>query len=486
MLNISTTYINSHQEILPNLMSPASALTIQDMLSFYFPNGPIRKTVAYYGGAGISQILSTNSVFYDVNYMLRDMMKIPSLDTNIDSSMVAGGKGYSIPSSFLGALGESVERFSGVLKTFSDSCVVEYGSYREMTKQGFPCLAPSEMPLFTEEQYKDPNCLFVPFTEDARIGWVEGRRLISEEPIWLPAQLALFFYFRSPGEAPIAYSASSGMACHIDEETAIYGGITELIERDKLALTWYCKIPPKRIVVDRPLNDTHVQRFMYGLHALPGKFNLFLHDLDMPEFPVVSAMTRTPHTRQLSYFAGAAAGFDVDEALIQGLVEYGQSEAQIKLATSAPERVWSMGADMFFDVDVDKPAEEMTTFLENLGYYGHPKNGQRLEWFMNEGGEVRLSELPPPKRFADSKARLEAVKEVLARYHIDPILVDNTAPHMKQLKVIKVFIPELVQPHVGAHPFLGHPRLYNLPRQLGLRETALKHGELQPGPTPFP
>ena len=485
-LRLNTTYVNTHQELFPYLMSCAEGKTIEDLLRFYFPNGPIQKSVAYFGGTGISQTLSVNNAFYAINHVLKQMLGMPSLQTGLDTSIVAGGKGYQIPFSFLSAMGESVERFSGVLKAFDDDLDLVYGSYRKLTAEGRPCLAPEDLPLFADEQYDSPHFLFKRFTEDTVVGWVEGQRLISGAPIWVPAQLTMFFYFSGPDEEMIGYSASAGMCCHIDEATAIYGGITELIERDGMMVSWYCRIPPERIVLDRPLLNPDVNRFAATLDALPGSYSCYSHALDMPDIPVVSVIQRVPYLKKFSYYAGGAAGIDIDEALTQALVEYGQSEAQLKLATVAPDRGWSRGAMFYFDVEEDKPLEEMTTFLEHLGYFGYPRNAKRLDWFLQEGEAVELSSFPFPQRYENSEQKLQALVEKLKKYDIDPIIIDYTPPQMEQLRVAKVFIPELTQPHVSSRPYLGHPRLLKLPYQLGLRDRPLTLDELEPGPVPFP
>ena len=95
-----------------------------------------------------------------------------------------------------------------------------------------------------------------------------------------------------------------------------------------------------------------------------------------------------------------------------------------------------------------------------------------------------LSELPRAK-FKHSEEQLEYLKKVLQKYDMDPIVIDYTHRQMKQMKVVKVFIPELVQHHTSAYPYLGHPRIYELPVKMGLRDKPLTFKELKQGPAPF-
>lgn len=482
-MELTTTYHNTSSELYPPTASREERKSLDDLLRFYYPNGPIHKAVALYSGSGISNILSINSSFYRINELLCRVEGRPSYDAQLDTTLVAGGKGFSIPGAMLGALGESIERFSGIL--FSMETEIKRGTYTDLVAAGVPCIHPDEFPLFAEEQYAQPGFLFDPFTVDSPLGWVQGRRLISGDEVWIPAQLALFFYGAHKGEDVVGYSASSGMACHVTEDAAVYGGITELLERDALMAGWYCRIPPKQIQIDREIDDPLLNRFHQDISGLPGELGCYLHETDIPNTFTVSAIQAAPYLKQYAYFAGAATGVDIDEAIGHGLVEYGQSEAQIRLALAAPARSWARGIEMHFGISADKPASEMTTFLENIGHYGHRVHIGKLQWFLEEGDEIALSSIP--RRPFDSAAEsLEDLKATLSERGIDPIVIDNTPSQFEQLRVMKVVIPELIQPHVAARAYLGHPRLRTLPVDMGLTDTPLSFSDLAPGPVPFP
>jgi len=484
-VELKKEYVNTNQEIFPHRMSAEEGRGIQDLLSVYFPNGPVQKSNAYHGGTGISQVLSTNNAFYDINHVLKQMLGIPSLDTGLEESLVAGGKGFRMSDSFLSAMGESVERFAGTLKAFQNETEIQYGSYQTLTNRGFNCLSPAQLPLFADQQYQDPKFLFQRFKEDTHLGWVRAERLIGGEEVWVPAQIAMFFYVPTEKEKSIGYSSSAGLATHIDTPRAIYGGITEVIERDAMMASWYCGIPPRRIKVDRSFQDPNRQRQFERLKEQGEEIRCYSHALDMPDIPIISTIERVSYLQKFSYYAGGACGIDRMAALLDSLVEYGQAEAQLKLATYAPERGWSIGAEMYFDVPEDKPTEEMNTFLEHLGYYGYESNAERLKWFLEDGEEVPLSEMPTHE-YESSQERLDLLLEALEGHAIDPIVIDYTLPQMDQLKVWKTIIPDLLQPHISANPYLGHPRLRNLPVDVGMRDEPLNYDELVDGPVPFP
>ena len=484
-LKLRSTYVNSHQEILPNVMSEKEGRAIREMLSWYFPNGPIRYSTIHNGGTGVSQTVAINSSHWDTDRVIRQVVGLPSIDWALNNSVLAGGKGFDLASSFLSDLGESIERMSGTFAFFREDLEICAGSYNSLQKTGRNAIAPEELPLFANEQYGSPDFFFQPFTRDTEFNWIKGRRLIRQEAVWIPLQLVLFFYIPSIKETQIGYSSSSGMASHIDEALAIIAGVTELVERDALMASWYADIPLSHVEIDIPFTYKKNNRILDSIKSLAGDVNFYLHDVGFPELPCISAIQILPYYNQYAYQAGAASALDGEETFVQALVEYGQSELQLKCAMLAPQRRWKKGVDVIFDAAPDKPLAEMRTFLENIGYYGHAENiGLLKEYFYSENS-VALSELPKVK-YKRSEEQLEYLKDILQQYDIDPIIIDCTHEQMSQVKVVKVFIPELVQPHVSAYPYLGHPRIYELPMKMGLRDKPLTFKELKPGPVPFP
>ena len=145
-LKLHFTNINPHREILPNVMSEIEGRAIREMLSWYSPNGPIRHSAIYNGGAGVSQTVVTNNDYWNIDQVIRQMVSLPSLNLSLNFSVLAGGKGFDPSSSFLASLGESIERMSGVFAFFKEDLDICTGSYNSLQQAGRNAIAPGLPP----------------------------------------------------------------------------------------------------------------------------------------------------------------------------------------------------------------------------------------------------------------------------------------------------------------------------------------------------
>jgi ribosomal protein S12 methylthiotransferase accessory factor len=485
MSDSTSTYINPFQETFAYRMSEEQGKGLNDLLSMYSPHGLFRKVVTYFGHSGGMPIHVGHSEYYDFDYMLRRILGLSSLDTGLTRTLFAGGKGYDIPNMAISSLSEGVERVLGSLCFFGLMEKIAFGSYRTLTERGYNCLGPDDIPLFADEQYEAGDILYERFTKDSFLGWIEGKRLISGENVWVPGQLVALFYVLRGDENLIGYSTSGGLACHVNDKEALFHGITELIERDAVNIRWNCKIAPEVIELDRAPTEKSLTRLLEAAEGLPGKFRFYLHTIDIPEVPVVTVMENAPWLNRWAYYAGGGVNLDIDLAMLQALSEYGQAERDLRLALAAPDRAFAYAVKRIFDIGEDASARDIDIFFKIVAYYGYPKTFKKMEWFVKGDKHVLLSSLP--KQGASStKERFDCLVEILKKHGIDPIVFDFTPPQMRQAKLMKVFIPGLAPPYLHSKPLLGHPRYYETPHKLGLAPASLRFSDLVPDPLPYP
>lgn len=137
----------------------------------------------------------------------------------------------------LAAIGESVERYCSNL---IDLKPVLHGSYRELTRKGYPLLHPEELVLFSANQYQHPGFPFVPLTPELPVGWVEGTYYEDEEPVFVPASLVYVNWYTNQyrQEPKVNFPAFAGVAAGTGSDQAILSGISEIIERHATMVWW--------------------------------------------------------------------------------------------------------------------------------------------------------------------------------------------------------------------------------------------------------
>lgn len=466
-------------------MSEEEGAGLSDLLSMYSPHGPLRKVVTYFGPAGGMPIYVGHCEYYDFDYVLRRMTGLSALQSGLKQSLFAGGKGASLSHMFVSSVAEAVERVLGSMAIFEKTEEIVYATYREMMSRGYDCLGPGDLPLFTDEQYESGDLYYDRFTDDSFVGWIEGKYLISERPVWMPVQLVAMFYSLRPDEDLVGYSTSGGLASHINRREALFHGITELIERDAVNIRWVCNQRPERITLDRVSTLPELEQLLEVGRGLPGEFGFYLQTIDLPEVPVVTVLQVCPWLKKWSYYTGGGVNLDIDAAMFQALTEFGQSERTLRLAQAAPNRIFSHGMRRIFDVSEDIPLSHIDIFFKIIAFYGYPKNVEKLDHYMHGNDLVPLSRLPSVP-VATQEERYDALIKVLERHGIDPIIFDFTPSQMSSVRLMKAYITELAPPYLHSKPLLGHPRYYEIPAKLGWRPERLAFSDLRTDPMPYP
>jgi ribosomal protein S12 methylthiotransferase accessory factor len=485
-LHLRSTHVNQGYEALPYLNPGDLQPALQEILGLYQPiGGPIRKAVTYFGPGGGLHVNVGHSEYFNLNHVWQRMTNLSSLDTKLEQTIFAGGKGFDLFGMFVSSLGEAVERCSGSLQCVMGAGEHVYGTHRELTAQGLRCLSPQEIPLFAPEQYRDKNFIFEPFTEETMLGWIEGERMMSGEKVWVPAQLLELMHLLRPGEGLIGYAVSGGLSCHLTREEALAHGVVELIERDSINLRWYCSMPAEEIVMDVAPEDPVLRELLDDLRHLPGDVKLYNHALDFSEVNVITAVQLDPWLKRHSYNAGGGADLDREGALLRALSEFGQSERTIQLAVMAPERITGEAVSRMFDMDPDEPISKINLFFKVIGYYGHRKNRGKLDWYLKGNQKIPFSSLPSTSGRTAAE-RFEIVTSMLRRHGIDPVVFDFSLPQLKALKVMKVFIPELTQAFVQSRPVFGHPRFKDAAGRRAPEDGVLSYADLRVDPLPYP
>ncbi|MEO8025228.1 MAG: YcaO-like family protein [Bryobacteraceae bacterium] len=152
----------------------------------------------------------------------------------------AAGKGATEEDARNAAIAEALERycgFQGRAEAFARTTASEAGD---------GAISPGRFVLFSDAQYAQPQFPYRRFDPTERIAWVRGHSLCERREVLIPAVFVYLNHF----EDRLAPPDSSGLAAGPDLESAILGGLYELIERDAFTVTWMCRRPADRVDVD--------------------------------------------------------------------------------------------------------------------------------------------------------------------------------------------------------------------------------------------
>lgn len=434
--------------------------------------GPIRGVSLYPPEATDLSMFGTSCGHTPAGRIARDVTcKSSALDV---LGVPIGGKGPSMRQAFLGALGEGSERILAILHSIGISRSLELTTYAALVRQGRRALGPADIPLFASEQYAG-GIGFTRFEEDSPMYWVEGRGLFDRQPAMVPAQLVLFYYTHHAREAKIGYATSGGLVFHPDQRQAILYGIYENLERDAINLRWHCRMWPPETTIDLAWFLREQASLACPRVETPSMLpiRVLYNTLDVP-IPIFTAMTLDRTRSHHMLLAGGGAWARKERALSQAIFEIGQMQIGYKLFPHA----WD-------NIRPDSHVSELTDFYHAPIFYGFAQNLHRLNNYAFAGGSIAWSDVATIET-DDVDAEFEVVTALLKQRGIQPVIFDFSSACGPGLSVTKVYMPQFTAAHIPSHPFFGHPRYYEMPRQLGLTDQRLTYADLLREPLPFP
>lgn len=368
-----------------------------------------------------------------------------------------GGAGFAKKEALNAAIGESLERCAAGLYRSSRLRTASYAQLGEEAS------APSAFGLFSAGQYASPGFPFAPFTEDTPVRWVRARRWADAAPCWVPASQVYLYYRRAKQETPIAPSISTGLAAGPSFEDAVLGGLSEILERDALSISWLHRLPP------RPVPDEVVAaspQVSYHLSGASG-WRVSFYDLSLDLTPpvVVAVMDHRGAGGPVLSF-GAACRRSPVRAVEKAFLEAAQGLTYVRRLVKGYED-FEAASDFDRVDEFNKHAILYTRHPElrpRAGYLVHPSAPTPCE---RPARPAPAEPCGPPAAAGDDVDRI--VGE-LASIGLHTYVVDLTTPDTRRLgvHVVRVLVPGL-QHLSGAHRFrmLGTPRLHTVVRELG-------------------
>jgi ribosomal protein S12 methylthiotransferase accessory factor len=471
---LTTTYLNERIELLEELYGSKRHDQIRAVTRLYNRLlGPISAVQAFRPELLDFSIYSAACSHLSIPALIRNLA---IKDGPSGAALSGGGKGATMLSAVFGALGEMAERLLAVLHFEDVADRIQYAPYADLVKDGQDAVGPDEMPLFAPEQYQQPGFGYVRFTPATFLGWIQGTRLLEGTPVWVPAQLCLMYYKRHPEEPMIGYATSGGLSFHTSRRASILHGIHEASERDGINVHWYSKIPPARVEVDiREFMAKHwqIRRARFSTPYITS-VQVLLNTLDTP-LPIFAAVAIDRSSPERAFMGGGGAASQKERSLAQALFEIGQSQTAFRFGDP-------LGRN---PISADTNLSELTNFFDASLYYSHAANVHRVDWYLAGKRVVAWGDVPTVS-FNTAEEEYEATMSWIRLAGLKPVVIDFSDPYWSGASLTKVVVPQLTQACGPSLPILGHPRFYELPKQLGLTDRILRFSDLNTDPVPLP
>ncbi|WP_265565493.1 TOMM precursor leader peptide-binding protein [Streptomyces hygroscopicus] len=369
----------------------------------------------------------------------------------------SAGKGMSDLQARASALGEAIERYSGLWQGDEAHIVT---SARAL---GADAVALDTLQLFSKEQFRNREkwrsrgtpftWVPEPFDETRDMAFTPVWSLSEERHKYVPSAY-LYYGFPSPPGPVVALADSNGNAAGSSLEDAILQGYFELVERDSVAMWWYNRTP--RPAIDLNRTDIAYTGRWQEYYASIGRETWVLDltsDLGIPVAAAVSRRTGGP-TEDILF--GFGAHVDPAVAVTRALTEMNQFLAGYREFHRAPDRCESGPETEWWQ----------TATLENQPYLA-PRGTSDL--FTEQARRV-------PTRL-DLHSGVREAQRIVERNGMEMLVLNQTRPDIG-LPVVKVMVPGLR----SFWPRYAPGRLYDVPVALGWTQSRVPEAELNPIP----
>jgi ribosomal protein S12 methylthiotransferase accessory factor len=380
---------------------------------------------------------------------------------------LAAGKGRTEQEAIAAAIAEAIERY----------CAYHWDPHRAfLAKWGDVqpgAISPADFVLYSERQYLSRDWRCERWKEDAEVTWIRGVELPSAQPVLAPASLVYLVHPPPRPQEFFAPASSNGLAAGPTLESAVLGGLCELMERDALLIAWMNRLPAVELELSgsgriAAAIQRHYARFSVEVRA-------FLLPSDLPA-AVVLALSLEDDPARPAQVVGMGCHPDPEIALNKALFELCQGRpSEAKRFSEKPPRGRL------------KSYSDVKTLDDHSAFASLPEQRHEFAFLWEGGAKERTGELPD-RGSGDAAADLAVCAEALTRKGHRVAYVELTTPDVKGygIHVVRSIATGLQPIHFGhGQERLGGRRLFELPQQLGLAEAVRAESDLNPCPHPL-
>jgi len=379
------------------------------------------------------------------------------------------GKGMTLEEAQSSALGEAIEEYSGCRW---DSPEVVYGRRDDFEGE---ILNPRRLVLYAPDQY--PNLTYAPYDDDAKMGWVHARSLISGNMVWVPAVAVFMNYQVEIGPERICPITSNGLATGPTLLDAILKATLEVLERDSFMISWLNRLPCQRISPHNHPQDEIVE-LCEAYSRRQVEMQLYLLPTDHPCHVFAALGVQAGNADGPAVMAGLGADLDPIRAARQALLEVAQARPVLRRLLRHPDvsqRMKELVAD----------PRLVSTIEDHELLYASTRSSNAFNFMFSSSQTAFTWEPKLPESPAD---KLQRLIDHFSSKGWDLIYYNLTSPDMEEmgLYTARVIVPDFQPIDFGwKERRLGGERLYDFPRLIGLSTRRVTQQELNPDPHPL-
>jgi ribosomal protein S12 methylthiotransferase accessory factor len=371
----------------------------------------------------------------------------------------ASGSGLTVEEAMLPGLVEGLERYS------TGVCRDAQFIFASAAELGTESLNLDDVPRCSDHELAHPKCPLILPDKQKPIRYVQGLSLFNGRPVYVPAVMAYSYVVNIQPDERFWLPTSTGCGGHSSYEDALLSGIYEVIERDAISITWLQKLSLPRIEVDvqPPLLAPLWKTFLSGSSHVQTSFFNATFDLGVP---TVYAVQRSLVNQHAATLLACSSSHSIVNALAKTIRDLAMMNAAFRQTRPVPES-WD---------DFSEPTHGAT-------YMAHHDRRHAFDFLLNSPSTTKLSVLMGSESHDHS---LQHILNMLREKELPAYAVDLSTDEAVRsgIRIVRVIIPGL-QPLSFRYRarFLGHPRLYELPRKMGF--PVLTEDELNDFPQPF-
>lgn len=356
----------------------------------------------------------------------------------------------------LKSLGEAIERYSLSIFRRSDQC------YSIKSDLGEPCMS------ISVDHFNCSKSILL----NRKMWWVKGASLITNQELYIPAQLIYFPYEFEEDELILQTPITTGAAAGSGLEMAIVNGFCEIAERDHFMIYYLNKLQPTKVNLRNTKNQdvnilvTKLQRYNLEVYV-------FDITMDLPCICVMAIIVdRTGYGPSIS--VGLKCGIDPLSALVGSIEEAIQTRGWIR--------------DCMFDhldIKASDLYDDYELYKRGL-YWSGLKMISKLDFFLDSKKEISFAQFLK-KHLKTKRLSFKDRFNLLASKQISILYKEVTTLNLKKqgINVARVIIPELQPLYLAEQDKFINSRTLDLPSKLGLTRKRNDLDDLNNIPHPF-